>query len=126
MDSLIDPVVAFLSGLLALAQNGFDGVNQVMGLLIAVIAALLMPGWSRLWASALGAAFFHIVIGVIRPVLDGAPLVLPDLLTSGFWMTLLALFLGYAIVIALFFFIRSLIAGRKGGRTGGVRRKARP
>lgn len=119
MDSLIDSIIAFLSGLLALAQGGFDGVNQVMGLLIAVIAALLMPAWSRLWASALGAAFVHILIGVIRPVLDGAPFVLPDLLGTRFWTTLLALFLGYAIVIAVFFFIKTLFAGRSGGRTGG-------
>ena len=124
MDSLIDPVAAFLSGLLAVAQNGFDGVNQVMGLLIAVIAALLMPAWSRLWAFALGATFVHILIGVVRPVLDGAAFTLPDLLTGGFWMTVLALFLGYAIVIAAFFFIRSLVAGRKGGRAVGRRRKA--
>mgnify|MGYP006157591687 CR=1 FL=1 len=36
MESLIDSITAFLSGLFGLAQGGFDGVNQVMGLLIAV------------------------------------------------------------------------------------------
>ena len=117
MESLIDSIMAFLSSLFGLAQGGFDGVNQVMGLLIAVIAALLMPAWSRLWATALGAAFVHILIGVIRPVLDGATLALPPLLTLGFWMTVLALFLGYAIVIAVFFLIKSLF-------TGGGRRRA--
>ncbi|MFN3558506.1 MAG: hypothetical protein ACK4UQ_04385 [Brevundimonas sp.] len=116
MESLIDSITAFLSGLFGLAQGGFDGVNQVMGLLIAVIAALLMPAWSRLGASALGAAFVHILIGVVRPMLDGAPLVLPPLLTLSFWMTVLALFLGYAIVIAVFFFIKTLF-------TGGHRRR---
>ena len=111
MDSLIDSIGAFLSGLFGLAQGGFDGVNQVMGLLIAVIAAILMPAWSRLWATALGAAFVHILVGVIRPALDGAPLVLPPMLTLSFWMTVLALFLGYAIVIAVFFFIKTLLSG---------------
>ena len=111
MESLIDSITAFLSGLFGLAQGGFDGVNQVMGLLIAVIAALVMPAWSRLWATALGAAFVHILIGVIRPVLDGASLTLPPLLTLSFWMTVLALFLGYAIVIAVFFFIKTLFTG---------------
>lgn len=117
MESLIDSIGAFLSGLLGLAQGGFDGVNQVMGLLIAVIAALLMPAWNRLWASALGAAFVHILIGMVRPVLDGGSLVLPPLLTLSFWMTVLALFLGYAVVIAVFFLIKSLF-------TGGGRRRA--
>jgi hypothetical protein len=111
MESLIDSIGAFLSGFLALARGGFDGVNQVTGLLVAVIAALLMPAWSRLWATALGAAFIHVLIGVIRPVLDGAPFALPDLLTLSFWMTVLALFLGYAIVIAVFFFIKTLFTG---------------
>jgi hypothetical protein len=111
MESLFDSIGAFLGGLFGLAQGGFDGVNQVMGLLIAVIAALIMPAWNRLWATALGAAFVHVLIGVLRPMLDGGPLVLPPLLTLGFWMALLALFLGYAIVIAVFFLIKSLFTG---------------
>ena len=114
MESLFDSIGAFLVGLFGLAQGGFDGVNQVMGLLIAVIAALLMTGWSRLWASALGAALVHVAIGVIRPMLDGGAFLLPDLLSLGFWMMLLALFLGYAIVIAVFFLIKTLVTG--GGR----------
>tara|TARA_R110002167_G_scaffold4758_24_gene22443 strand:+ start:434 stop:799 length:366 start_codon:yes stop_codon:yes gene_type:complete len=111
MESLFESLSAFLSGLFALAQGGFDGVNQVTGLLIAVIAALVMPAWSRLWATAFGAALVHILIGVVRPVLDGGALLLPPLLTLNFWMTVLALFLGYAIVIAVFFFIRTLFTG---------------
>lgn len=116
MESLFESIGAFLSGLFALAEGGFAGVNQVTGLLIAVIAALIMPAWSRLWATALGAAFVHILIDVLRPVLDGGAFVLPDLLATGFWMTVLALFLGYAIVIAVFFFIKSLFTGRGQGR----------
>jgi hypothetical protein len=116
MESLFDSIGAFLSGVFGLAQGGFDGVNQVMGLLIAVIAALLMPAWSRLWATALGAALVHVAIGVIRPMLDGGALVLPNLLTLTFWMGVLALFLGYAIVIAVFFLIKSLVVGGGHGR----------
>jgi hypothetical protein len=97
MESLFDSIGAFLTGIFGLAQGGFDSVNQIMGLLIAVIAALMMTTWSRLWATALGAAFVHILIGVVRPMLDGGALVL---------------FLGYAIVIAVFFFIKSLFVGR--------------
>ena len=116
MESLFDSIGAFLGGIFGLAQGGFDGVNQVMGLLIAVIAALLMPAWSRLWATALGAALVHVAIGVLRPVLDGGAFVLPNLLTLGFWMSVLALFLGYAIVIAVFFLIKSLVTGGVGHR----------
>lgn len=114
MESLIDSITAFLSSVLGLAQGGFDGVNQVLGLIIAVLAALMMQGWNRLWGSALAAALVHIAIGVVRPVLDGGSFALPPLLTVSFWMTVLALFLGYAIVIAVFFFIKTLVTG--GGR----------
>ena len=116
MESLFDSIGAFLGGVFGLAQGGFDGVNQVMGLLIAVIAALLMTAWSRLWATALGAALVHVAIGVLRPVLDGGAFVLPNVLTLGFWMSVLALFLGYAIVISVFFLIKSLVTGGVGHR----------
>ena len=116
MESLFDSIGAFLGGIFGLAQGGFDGVNQVTGLLIAIIAALLMAAWSRLWATALGAALVHVAIGVLRPVLDGGAFVLPNLLTLGFWMSVLALFLGYAIVIAVFFLIKSLVTGGVGHR----------
>jgi hypothetical protein len=116
MESLFDSIGAFLSGIFGLAQGGFDSVNQIMGLLIAVIATLMMPAWRSLWGTALGAAFVHILIGVLRPLLDGGAVVLPNLLSLAFWMTVLALFLGYAIVIAVFFFIKTLLTGGLGRR----------
>ena len=48
---------------------------------------------------------------LIHQIQRSQPLALPPLLTLGFWMTVLALFLGYAIVIAVFFFIKSLFTG---------------
>ena len=111
MESLFDSIGAFLGGMFGLAQGGFDTINQVTGLLIAVIAALMMPAWSRLWATSLGAAFVFILVGLLRPMLDGGAFVMPALLTLGFWMTVLALFLGFAVVIAVMFFIKSLFTG---------------
>ncbi|MDY6923109.1 MAG: hypothetical protein SWI22_04000 [Pseudomonadota bacterium] len=116
MESLLDSIGAFLSGIFGLARGGFDSVNQIMGLLIAVIATLMMPAWRSLWGTALGAALVHILIGVLRPLLDGGAVALPDLLSLAFWMTVLALFLGYAIVIAVFFFIKTLLTGGLGRR----------
>ena len=114
MEAFFDQIGNLLSGLFSLTQTGFDGVNQVVGLLIAVIAALVMPAWNRLWATALGAALVHHIVNAVRPVLDGGEFALPPLLTLGFWMMTLALFLGYAVVIAVFFLIKSLLTG--GGR----------
>ena len=107
----MDMVIAFFQQLWELAQAGFSGVNQVLGLLIA-LAALVMVGWRDLWRTALGAAVVQVIIAAILPMLDGGQLAIPNVLTMTFWMTLLALFLGFAIVIALFFFVKSLFVGR--------------
>ncbi len=112
MEEFFNQISNLLGGVFALAEGGFDGVNQVLGLIIAGVAGLfLMHGWSRLWATALGAAFVHILIQALRPVLDGGAFQLPDILTMGFWMSVLALFLGYAIVIAVFYFVKTLLTG---------------
>ena len=111
MNDLLQQIYGLFQSFIALADTGFDGVNQVVGLVIAAIAALVMTSWRGLWATALGATLVHILIGVLKPMLDGGSMVLPDILTGGFWIAGLALFLGYAIVIAIFFFIKSLLTG---------------
>lgn len=112
MEEFFSQISTLLQGVFALAEGGFDGVNQVLGLIIAGVAGLfLMHGWSRLWVLALGSAFVHILIQALRPVLDGGAFRLPDILTMGFWMSVFALFLGYAIVIAVFYFVKTLLTG---------------
>ena len=104
-----------LQGLFALADRGFDGVNQVIGLIIAgVFGLFLMGAWRGLWSAALGGVLVHTLVEVLRPVLDGGAFALPPLTEMSFWMTRFALFLGYAIVIAVFYFIKTLLGG--GGR----------
>jgi hypothetical protein len=58
----------------------------------------------------------HTLVEAIRPLLDGGSFALPDLTDGGFWLTRLALFLGYAIVIAVVFFVRTLLTGGFGRR----------
>ncbi|ADK99539.1 hypothetical protein [Brevundimonas subvibrioides] len=117
MDSLFAQLGNLLQGLLALADSGFDGVNQVLGLVIAgVFAFFLMGAWSGLGSAAFGAMVVHTLIEAVRPMLDGGAFALPDLTDMSFWMTRLALFLGYAIVIAVFFFVRTLLTGGFGRR----------
>ena len=108
----MDMVIGFFQQLWELAQAGFSGVNQVMGILIALVAVLTMHNWRDLWRTAAGAAVIHVIIGAILPLLNGGEFALPNVVSVTFWMTLLALFLGYAIVITLFFFVKSLFMGR--------------
>jgi len=111
MENLVDQIGGLLNGIFALASGGFDSVNQVTGLVIALIAALMMGGWSGLASTAFGAVIVDRLIMMLRPALDGGSIALPDIMTLSFWMTVLALFLGYAIVIAVFFFIKTILTG---------------
>ena len=110
----MDSIIGFFQQLWELAQAGFSGVNQVTGILIALVAVLTMHNWRDLWRTAAGAAVIHVIVGAVLPMLNGGQFELPNVVSLTFWMTLLALFLGYAIVIALFFFVKSLFV-RKGG-----------
>ena len=58
-----------------------------------------------------------ILVGLLLPMLDGGAFVMPALLTLEFWMRVLALFLGFAVVIAVMFFIKSLFVGRGHGHS---------
>ena len=117
MDEFFAQAGNLLQGLLALADSGFDGVNQVIGLIIAAVFGLFLVGsWRGLWSGAVGAVLVHTLVEVLRPVLDGGAFALPPLTEMNFWMTRFALFLGYAIVIAVFFFIRTLLAGGRRDR----------
>ena len=113
MDQLthvFDVVLAFL-------QAGYDQVNALLGLFIALFAMLQLSSWRKLWEVALAATLIHIVALVLIPVLDHyAPLHLPPLLQLGFWRNAAALYVGYVIVIAVFFFIRVKLFNRSGAK----------
>ena len=111
MEEFLDQVRSLFQALLAMAQGGFDGVNQVVGLIIALIAALMMPSWRSLWGTAVGAVIVDRLVVMLRPALDGGSIALPDIMTQSFWMTAFALFLGYAIVVAIFFLLKTILTG---------------
>jgi hypothetical protein len=91
-------------------RTGFQQVNAVEGLVIALVAALLVPAWHRLWAIALGATVVTLVLDTLIPVVAyhqqfRLP---PNLLEVSYWMHALVLFVGYLVVIGVFFFIKRL------------------
>ena len=68
------------AAVLAFFRQGFPSlVNGVQGLIIALVAALLLPSMGRLPVFVVGATLVHIVVDALLPVLArGAPLRLPD------------------------------------------------
>jgi len=98
-------------------RDGFAHVNGALGLIIAVFAAYQLSDWKRLWAAALGATVAHLVAVVMIPVLanERGFQLPPDLLELSYWKTAAALFLGYLVVVAVFFAIKKNLLPKSGG-----------
>ena len=93
-------------------KDGFGQINHPQGLIIALIAALLMPSWRQWLIMALLATAAHLAVNYLPGILQGHGL--PNFMEQAFWTQALAWFLGYLIIIGVFFFLKSLFA-RGGG-----------
>jgi len=104
---LLDQAVAYL-------REGFANINNPKGLLIALAAVLFMGGWKQWAPLALIALVIHIAIERLQPVISGGggDVTLPPLMEEAFWTQALVLFLGYLIIIGIFYFLKSLIFRR--------------
>ena len=101
---LVDQAVAYL-------REGFANINNPQGLLIA-LAATIFLGSRRQWVPvAAVATIIHIAIERLAPVLagGGGEVTLPPLMEEAFWTQVLVLFLGYLVIIGVFFLIKSML-----------------
>ena len=105
---LVDQAVAYL-------REGFANINNPKGLLIALAATIFLSSW-RAWVPiAAVATIIHIAIEILAPVLAGGGgevTLPPDLMQESFWTRTLVLFLGYLVIIGIFFLIKSLLFKR--------------
>ena len=101
---LVDQAVAYL-------REGFANINNPKGLLIALAAVLFMGSWKQWLPLALVALVIHIAIDRLQPVLGGGggDVTLPPLMEESFWTQALVLFLGYLVIIGIFYFLKSLL-----------------
>ncbi len=103
----MDQFYQFFGDVLTLFRSGFNQVNAYLGLIIALIAAFQLSQWKKLWEVALAALLFHVVALMLAPVIDhGAAMRMPALLDASVLRNWLAIYVGYVILIAIFFFIR--------------------
>ncbi len=103
----MDQITHFLNVILNFLREGFNNVNAVEGLVIALVAAIIAPAWDRIWAVALGATLVHLIADVLIPVVAShASFQLPQILTMPYWRMALSLYVGYLIVIAVLMFIK--------------------
>lgn len=95
---------------LEFAREGFAEVNAVLGLLVAVVAALMLADWKRLPFVAVGAVLAHLALESLAPVIaETGAFRLPPLLEAHFWRYAAVLFVGYLIVVAILFSIKRLV-----------------
>lgn len=101
---LVDQAVVFL-------RDGFGTINNPKGLLIALAATIFLGSWRQWIPVAAGATVIHIAIEQLAPVLagGGGDVRLPELMSEGFWTQTLVLFLGYLVIIGIFFLLKGML-----------------
>jgi hypothetical protein len=103
----MEQVHHYLNLVLDFLREGFNHVNAVEGLVIALVAAIIAPAWDRIWAIALGATLVHLIANVLIPVVaNHAGFHLPPIMDYEFWRTAVSLYVGYLIVIGVLMFIK--------------------
>lgn len=91
-------------------QSGFANINAVQGLLIAIVSAFLMYRWTSVFVVAVGATVVHIIADVMLPVLaNSAQFRLPPLVDGEYWRYVLALYVGYLLVITVFYIVKRVL-----------------
>jgi hypothetical protein len=102
-----------IEAILEFARAGFDQINAVQGLIIALVAAQFLPSWRRLPIYAVYAAIIHLAVDLILSVLaDGAAVRLPEFLELPFWRYVSTLLIGYLVIIAVFALLKRLLLRR--------------
>jgi hypothetical protein len=111
LGSILNPVLEFL-------QSGFDKVNAVQGLLIALFATVLMRKWGQLFLIAFGATVIYVIVNAAVPIVTkNAEVKLPPVMTVPFWQDGLSFFVGFIIIIAMFFAVKQVLFGGKAGKS---------
>jgi hypothetical protein len=110
----------FLGAVHDYMQTGYYEVNAIQGLLIAIATAYFLPSWKQLFIYAVGAVLAHVALDVMVPVLaQKGKFELPkNLLDIEYWRYLLALYIGFLIIIPIFYLVKILVL-RGGHGSGG-------
>ncbi len=91
-------------------EAGFQEINAVQGLLIALVAAYFLASFGGVFVVALSATVVHIVVDALLPVLaNNAQFQLPPLMEGDYWRYVVTLYAGYLIAITVFYVIKRVL-----------------
>ncbi|MBI1261034.1 MAG: hypothetical protein GC184_04860 [Rhizobiales bacterium] len=96
---------------LDMARQGFDTVNSIQGLVIAIVAAMLMSRYRQIVAYAFGATIVHELVNIGRRVLENMD-PLPNYADVQVLKLVAIRFVGYLIAISLIYIVRRLFFRR--------------
>jgi hypothetical protein len=109
----MEAVQPYIDSFVEFMRSGFNETNQVQGLLIALAATVFMQNWKQWFGIALVAVVIHVAVDVIVPILSGGgEFRLPPLVEPSFWMQCASRYVGYLIVIAIFFAVKRVLLRR--------------
>lgn len=106
----MEQISAFFSELLYWAREGYAQINALQGLIIALYATSKLAYWSRVFIVAVSASIVHAIADFLLPAIvnDVAPN-LPPVLDGGYWRYLAVLYLGYLVLITLFYVVKKTL-----------------
>ncbi len=106
----MEQISAFFSELLEWAREGYAQINALQGLIIALYATSKLTSWGRIFVVAVSASIVHAIADFLLPAIvnDTAPN-LPPVLEGDYWKYLAVLYLGYVVLIALFYMVKKTL-----------------
>lgn len=107
----MEVVTQYFNIVLDFMRVGFNGINaSTQGLLIALAAAIFMQNWKQLIGMALLAVVVTLAVEALVPVIsDNQRFALPSLFEAEFLRVQASRFVGYMVVIAIFFIIKQAL-----------------
>jgi hypothetical protein len=101
---------SYLSDAIDFVHRSFLTVDAQLGLLIiALIAAFMMKAWKQIFPIALVAVVIDIIVMALWPLVNHGSFHLPDFFLLSFWLNVVALYIGFLVVIAVFYFLRTTL-----------------
>lgn len=107
--SFMENVMQYVQPVLDFFAAGFNQVNAVQGIIIGVLAAFVLRQYSRILVIGFVATLIHLIVDTALPVIRGAELKLPPLADVEWWKYVLLLYVGYLVVITVFYILKRIL-----------------